>query len=62
MDVENQDFIEIPVFSVEYEDLCLIKEYCEHFDYSKSIDDIPVPLPKGGYLSWLKDPWEAGFI
>ena len=56
---------EIPCFLVKREFIKLIVEYCEHFDYYRELDIIPMPIGKPGVderHKWLEDQWSAEWI
>ena len=47
---------------VKHEQLKLIVEYCEHYDFHREIDRIPMPVPNGDLSKWITDQWELEFI
>ena len=45
LEEDNVKWPEIPCMMVGIEELNRIKIYCEHFNFKKDFDDIPIPIP-----------------
>ena len=61
----NITWPEIPCFLVKREFIKLIVEYCEHFNYYRELDMIPMPIAKPGVEerhTWLDDKWSIEWI
>lgn len=52
----------IPCYLTNASQLRQIVEYCEHFNFEREFDNIPIPIPKGDKAQWIKDKWELDFI
>ena len=61
-DDEDAKWPQIPCFMVGIIELRRIKVYCEHFNFNKNFDSIPIPLPSNGDKDWMSDDWESNFI
>ena len=44
--IDEDEWLEVPV-NVFSEQLKLILEYCEYYNYEENLDRIPMPVPEG---------------
>ena len=58
---DQGDTLEVPCLQVHSDELKRIVEYCEHYDFHRAIDRIPLPIPEGDMSQWA-DKWECDFI
>ena len=47
MDFSNGEWPTVPCFMVNSTQINQIVEYCEHFNFIKDFESIPIPIPKG---------------
>ena len=52
----------VPCFEIHSDQLKLIIQYCEYFDFKHKSTKIPIPIPEGEMKAWIKDEWELAFF